>query len=404
MKNKFKDIMVAVGLGTLFALLLLCFLASIYQENLPVLTIKVHDVIIRQEERLPEIRVTTSFTGDKTQLLNEEKNYTVGKLMEDLNRGAGYSVQSDLDEYKEGSYALRFDFDESLNTMRMWKWNYKIRIEVEEGQVLVLNKYGDWEGNRFRLLDGTYAVGWKDLGDATYYFDSEGEKVTGEIELNGRRYYLLEDGRLDMTKNTIDPTKPMLALTFDDGPGPQTMQILETLEKYRARATFFLIGKKVLERQEVVRTMDRIGCEIGNHTTNHLQLTKCTEEEISYEIETTNAYIETILHKKVDLVRAPYGSANPLVRKTVHAPLIHWSVDTRDWDVQSKEIVKQHVLKNAKDGEIILMHDVHKTTIEAAIELIPILIEEGYQLVTVSELAQVKGYTLQDGDVYHKFK
>lgn len=404
MKNKFKDGMVTVGLVFLFVLLLLCFLISIYQESLPVLTIKVQDVMIRQEESLPEIRVTTLFTGNKTQLLSKEKNYTVGNLMEDLSCGRGYSVKSDLDQQIEGTYTLQLDFDENLKEMRMWKWNYKIRIQVEHGQVMVLNKYGDWQGNRFRLLDGTYAVGWMDLGDGTYYFDSNEEKVTGEKEISGRTYYFLQDGKLDMERNTIDPTKPMLALTFDDGPGPYTMELVRALEKHNARATFFLIGKKVLERPEVVREMDRIGCEIGNHSTNHIQLTKCNAEEIAYEIDTTDVYIQTIINKQVSLVRTPYGSTNQLVRDTIKAPIIHWSVDPRDWEVLDSEAVKQHVLEKAKDGEIILLHDVHETTVQAAIELIPILIKEGYQLVTVSELAQIRGITLQNGNVYHSFK
>ena len=403
MHNKFEDKNVVVGLLVIVVLLLFCGTISIYRETLPVIKISVEDETIRQEDEIPNYKIKVEFDGDKNRILEKNSNYSIQDLLQDLCNGKGLSIDSSVNNEKEGAYTLNINLGETLKENLTYRWGLKIRYELEPGMITVLNKYGDWEDNKFRLLDGTYLVGWKDLGTASYYFDSQGEKVTGTQEIGGVTYYFLEDGRLDMSKNKVDPSKPMVALTFDDGPREDTLRLLKALEKNHARATFFLVGKDVIKYPHVVKKMDEIGCEIGNHTATHVQLTKCTPEQIMSEVDVTSYYIKEITKKDVTLLRPPYGSMNPTVRSIVSMPFVLWSIDTRDWEVKDAEIVKQYVLDTVKDGEIILLHDVHETTVDAAIELIPLLKKKGYQLVTVSEMAKVRGVSLENGLKYYKF-
>lgn len=203
--------------------------------------------------------------------------------------------------------------------------------------------------------------------------------------------------------NQIDATKPMVALTFDDGPGKYTDRLLDVLEKYDARATFFMVGKNISAYPETVQRMKSLGCEYGNHTMNHKELTKEKADSIKKQIEKTDQALYEITGDHIYLVRPPYGSENAKVHEAVEAPFIMWSVDTWDWQRKNAKIVEEYVLHKVKDGDIVLLHDIHKTTVEAAEKFIPQLIEDGYQLVTVSELARARGVKLADDDTYYAF-
>ena len=190
---------------------------------------------------------------------------------------------------------------------------------------------------------------------------------------------------------TIDPNKPMIALTFDDGPAVGTTRILDALEANGQAATFFVVGSNARIYQETIARADELGCEIGNHTYNHPNLTRCTVSEIQSEINSTNDYIRSATGHNATVMRPPYGANNETVRQTVGLPLILWSIDTRDWETRNTQSTINNVLNNVRDGDIILMHDIHASTVDAAVYLIPELVSRGYQLVTVSELAEYRG-------------
>lgn len=203
----------------------------------------------------------------------------------------------------------------------------------------------------------------------------------------------------------IDPTKPMVALTYDDGPHlTNTPALLDLLQEYNTVATFFEVGSRLETMPQFLSTMEEIGCEIGNHSYSHSNLTRLTSDKVTEEIEKTNALIREEVGHDATVVRAPGGSVNATVKSAINFPLINWTVDTEDWKYRSAEHVISSI-KNAGDldGKIILMHSLYSSTVEASETIIPWLIEQGYQLVTVSELAQYRDVTMVNGTVYFKF-
>lgn len=202
----------------------------------------------------------------------------------------------------------------------------------------------------------------------------------------------------------IDPNKKMIALTFDDGPGPYTDEIVDCLNKNGARATFFVVGNRVNTYKEELAYAFNSGNEIANHTYSHPTLTTLSTSSIKSQISKTDKAVEKITGQKTTIARAPGGATNSTVRKAAGKPFIYWSIDTLDWKHRNSTKTINAVMNNVKDGDIILMHDIHKPTMQAALKLIPKLKKAGYQLVTVSELAKYRGYNLKNGTTYYKFK
>jgi peptidoglycan/xylan/chitin deacetylase (PgdA/CDA1 family) len=208
-------------------------------------------------------------------------------------------------------------------------------------------------------------------------------------------------------ERVIDPSKPMLALTFDDGPSKYTDQLLDIVEKYNVRVTFCVIGNAIEHRQSVVARAYNMGNEVIGHTWDHRNLTKLTDEEIKQELLSTSNAIKAATGSAPKLFRPPYGAVNASVKKVsaeLGYSLIYWSVDTLDWKTKNANAVYNAIMKDAKNRAIILCHDLHKTTVEAMERVIPALIEKGYQLVTVSELMEYSNIEFEPGNVYYKGK
>lgn len=198
----------------------------------------------------------------------------------------------------------------------------------------------------------------------------------------------------------FDKNKKMVALTFDDGPGRYTDSILKCFDKYDAHATFFVVGSEIKKYKSTVKKADLIGCEIGSHTFDHCDLTSLSKNEIKNQIKKTDKCLKAIIGHKATLIRPPYGFVNSYVKQVVKKPIVTWNVDTRDWETLSSSKTYKNVMKSVEDGDIILMHDIHKSTKNAVLKIIPKLKKKGYQIVTVSELAEYKGTKLKNGNVY----
>lgn len=244
--------------------------------------------------------------------------------------------------------------------------------------------------------------------DLTNYVPVSGlEAEVHEADANNeppvQEVVLPEDEKKDEeeVKRIIDPDKPMIALTFDDGPSKYTPEILETLKNNNSSATFFVLGQEADKYKGTIKLIMEEGSEVGNHTYNHKDLTKLSDEEISDQIHKTEDLIYITSGNVSSLVRPPYGASDAKLNEKISRPIIKWSVDTRDWQSRDAQKIIDHVLSHAKDGEIVLMHDIYKSTAEASKTFIPRLIEMGYQLVTISEMAESRGISLTAGQQYY---
>lgn len=180
-----------------------------------------------------------------------------------------------------------------------------------------------------------------------------------------------------------------VALTFDDGPGPYTAGLLDTLKKEGVRATFFMLGENVGGHRDVVRRMALEGHELADHSWSHPQLTTLSSAEVRSQIERTQKVIkEASGGVEPTLVRPPYGSTNERVGRAVGMPLILWSVDTLDWRYRNVARDVRVGVKEPESGGIILFHDIHKTSVEAIPQVVDGLKKRGFTFVTVSELFQ----------------
>ncbi len=178
-----------------------------------------------------------------------------------------------------------------------------------------------------------------------------------------------------------------VALTFDDGPHQKyTKMLLDGLKERNVIATFFLIGESIEGKEELVKQMKEDGHLIGNHTYTHIQLGKVGKDTGCAEIWKTNTVIYDITEEIPCFIRPPFGDWNEELACVVDMNVVLWDIDPEDWKYKDAERVRDYVVKHVKDGDIILLHDVYKTSVEAALQIVDILSEEGYEFVSVEEL------------------
>ena len=254
---------------------------------------------------------------------------------------------------------------------------------------------GWWYQNR----DGSYYQdGWQEVNGSTYYFNSNGYILTGWQTIDDKDCYFDEEGKYDETKQ-----RPMIALTFDDGPGEYTEELINCLVENNAKATFFMLGQNVEAYPEIAKELQDAGMELGNHSYSHPDLVTIGADAAAQQVSNTDAALKAATGFEATVMRPPGGSFNDSVKAAIDHPLIIWSIDTRDWATKSEDQTYQVVMDNAQDGSVVLMHDIHEWSVKAAIRMIPDLIAKGFKLVTVSELAEAKGKTLQSGNAYYYF-
>ena len=397
--------------------------------------------------------------------LDKKKGYSVADFINELRAGKNYEISTDAKTDTEGKYKITIKMNSDIQKKLENEWKHKVRLTVEDGTFVVTNPTGTWDGDKFKKYDGTYVmndfvvskgktyyfdadgnkvagkqtinnatyffnkdgvmqtgwkktddgtyylgdngaavIGWQTIEDDDYYFDNSGIMATGEVQVGLVKCTFSKKGKLKSKGDVnIDASKPMVALTFDDGPGERTGELLAQLEKYNAHATFFMQGKNIPGKEDFVKKMKETGCELGNHSYDHPQLTKLSADKIANQIGTTNDLIQQAAGSTATVMRPPYGAINDTVRSSVGLPMILWSIDTLDWKTRNAQSSIDTVMNDVQDGDVILMHDIHTESIDAALVLIPKLEEAGYQLVTVSEMAKAKGVALQNGEKYVDF-
>lgn len=189
------------------------------------------------------------------------------------------------------------------------------------------------------------------------------------------------------TKEIEEPEIKKIALTFDDGPHPvYTEQMLDVLKAEQVPATFFLLGQNIEGQEEIVKKIAEEGHLIGNHTFHHVQITGLSKEQACEEIEKTSCLIEELTGKGTEYVRPPFGTWNEGLESNLNLIPVMWTIDTLDWTTENVDSIVNHVMKNAGENDIILMHDSYESTVQAVKRIITLLKAEGYEFVTIDEM------------------
>ncbi|MDE5792548.1 MAG: polysaccharide deacetylase family protein, partial [Oscillospiraceae bacterium] len=227
-------------------------------------------------------------------------------------------------------------------------------------------------------------------------------EITSEI-VESQTEFSTESTTEETTDNIviIDPDKPMIALTYDDGPAlGSSEKIVDILKQYGAHATFFLVGNNITEETgKIIQQEFEAGCEIGNHTQSHQNLKKLDVDSGMLQLKNCDDKICEYIGEKATLVRPPYGAYDDEIREADKRVFVYWSLESSDWKWDDADKIYEVVMENISDGDIVLMHDIHEETAKASEKLIPDLIDMGYQLVTVSELMYYRNLQAEDGMV-----
>lgn len=195
--------------------------------------------------------------------------------------------------------------------------------------------------------------------------------------------------KTETTTVTDSDIPKRIALTFDDGPHPDyTVKLLDGLKERNVKATFFIIGESGHSYPEILQRMSSEGHIIGNHTYSHVQLTCISEESAIDEINRTNEVIANTCNIEPKYIRPPYGLFNDKLKKETNLTKVLWTVDPRDWSVLNTDKIVSHVVSRAKDGDIILLHDIFDTSVDAALKIIDELSAKGFEFVTIDEILQ----------------
>ena len=322
-----------------------------------------------------------------------------GIILPVINRAGGgntekpQQVQAETDSTTTDSSSDSTDTgDTSTETNAAIRQPVKGQSDLTKAAQLTTGWHDDENGKWYQNADGTYfAGGMQEIDGSTYYFDDNGYIKTGWVEVGFDDYYFNDDGTYDPSQH-----KTRIAFTFDDGPGEYTDELLDCLEENNAHATFFMLGQNVGSWESTVQRMADIGCEIGSHSWDHPNLYNLSMDSVAKEFSDTDAALEKACGQKASVARAPYGNWSDDIISTVGKPFFTWSLDSLDWSYKDVNKDYDEVMNgDLTDGSIILMHDIHEPSVQAAIKMIPELVQKGYKLMTVSELAAAKGVTLQ---------
>lgn len=282
---------------------------------------------------------------------------------------------------------------ENSDTTQAVRQPLKGQGDVAKVAALTPGWHEDSNGRWYQNADGTYYTnGMAEIDGVKYSFDSNGYIQTGWVTVGANDYYFNDDGSYNSEKK-----RPLIALTFDDGPGQYTDKLLDCLEENNAHATFFMLGSLVDQYPNEVKRMVELGCEIGNHSWDHANMFELDIDSVVKQFGDTDQALIDACGQASTVIRAPYGNCNDEIISAVGKPFIMWSIDSLDWSYLDADMDYNGIMndESLQDGTIILMHDIHEPSVEAALRLIPDLIAQGYKLVTVSEMAAAKNVTLQ---------
>lgn len=382
-------------------------------------------------------------------IINTEKNNfkeqikKEDKIKNELNIDYGYSVKNDIYSIHLRTYSYIGKDNKYYRDDEMIYINAKNNKEVELKDLVNAKIYEVIKDDCYKYLnnkkinlyeDSVIKEALNNLKDFALLSFSEDEmfviippyKVSdSEIDLNINinynkvKDYLNKDyfTLINTVKETVNSTvikernledfkdKKLLAITFDDGPNYKiTENLLDELDKRNVKVTFFMVGNRINSQTALVKEAYDRGHTIGSHSYDHKRLTKLSSDKLKEEIDTTNEIIKNITGEDVKFLRPPYGSYNKDLLNSIDMSFILWNVDTEDWKSKDKDKVCEHIITHASDGNIILLHDLYQTSVDGALCAIDKLKTEGYEFVTIEEMAEIKGIELKTHTAYRYIK
>ena len=233
----------------------------------------------------------------------------------------------------------------------------------------------------------------KDYGDISV-------KINNNEIKDLMNYEMQYDDIYEVEIYSLDASKPTIAFTFDDGPSNYDLGIIDALVDSHATATFFLVGNRLTSFKKSIDKMIENEMEVGNHSYNHKYMKKMSKSQVADQINKTRDLYKELTGREMTLFRPPYGAVNNANLTSLNVPSILWSIDTLDWKVRDKDKVYNAIIDNVKDGDIVLMHSLYPSTLEAVKMVLPELYKKGFQVVSVSTLAELKNKTLSPATSY----
>lgn len=276
----------------------------------------------------------------------------------------------------------------------------------EKVRMLISLKYPAFVADNVNFDTSSYdlknneIVGYFDSGE----FGISPYRVNNNEIKNLMTYEMAYDDAYENEVYTLDKEKKTIAFTFDDGPSTYDISIIDALVQSHSTATFFVVGNRLKNYPTTVSKMIECNMEVGNHTYDHKSLVSLTNTSVLEEITKTNDVFFEMTGQSLNLLRPSYGAINKRVLLQVGMPVVLWNIDTLDWKTRDADKVYEAILSEAKDGDIVLMHSLYKTTLEAVQKVLPELYKRGFQVVSVSELAELKGTNLSAGSTISSIK
>lgn len=329
---------------------------------------------------------------DKSYYYNKESDEIVS-IKDFLEKDTSLDKLANLSYY----YVMKYSDDNNLNFDKEG---------VKEGLSFNLNNF-----EHFNFIDDGLEFIFPPYQIA-YYTAGEIKIVIPYDELNGiiknkyLKYSKKNNIKQDNNRNLKEfSNKKLIAFTFDDGPSYiGTNKLLDNLDKYNARVTFFVLGSRVENYKDTLTKAYKMGNTIGNHTYSHSNLLKLDNYSVMDEIKKTNETIKNITGSETIYLRPPYGNINSDIKNISNMYTILWDLDTEDWKNKDKDRIADYIVSNAHDGAIVLLHDLYETSVDGALLAMERLEKEGYAFVTIDEMIKIKDIQLDINKNYYQIK
>lgn len=393
--KKYKKVIVL----TIF-FIIICILAFIIFNGLR----KVENIIMDPPLEITEVTVN-EYT--KPEFNKEEMNEFIDKY---IDENECMTFEYDVTRIEEDKVSIYMN----CGTPEYIIYNYKKKELLTLGNLLtsqegfkdivvkLLNlKYPTFVTNEVNIDEGIFDI--KENEMIGYFKTVNYGDVSIKINNNEIKEVLTYMPKLDSEYENevyeIDLNKPIIAFSFDDGPSDYDPSIVDSLVNSHSTATFFMVGNRINSYKKSVTKVSESGMEVGNHSYDHKYMGNMSQSGVLDEINKTNKIYNNLTGKEMTLFRPPYGEVKSSYLKEAGFPSIIWSIDTLDWQSRNKDKVYAKIMA-AKDGDIVLMHSLYKSTSDAVAMAIPELYKNGYQIVSVSKLFELKGKTLEAGKSY----